>query len=162
MRSALRRHRIGGTCIPYRIPGTTRPLTYRARSENIDGSASSQKATLEFIDVHFVISNAESSSASYPIRVICVGNQSNNEHALIDIFDTDCLFCCFCNNRFIGLSIDHNLPASQSERVCHLQSASCLRRQPFSIWAVPTLRSCALSHRHDARHRTRGPRELSP
>ena len=114
MCSALRSHRIGGTCIPYRIPGATRPLTYRARSENIDGSASSQKATFKFIDVYFVFSNAESSSANHSIRVICVGNQSNNEHALIDIFDPDCLFCCFCNNRFIGLSIDHNLPASRA------------------------------------------------
>jgi hypothetical protein len=76
------RHGVGGTGVPYRIPGTAFTFTNRTRLIDVDRAAAGNHHGLAFDDVDFVFTNGETDGAGDLILDVGVQQQLDDEAAL--------------------------------------------------------------------------------
>ena len=105
-------HGIGGTGIPDGIPGTTLTFTHGPGPEDVDDAAAGHDHGFAFEDIGFVFTDAEAYGAADLVAVLLVGQQLDDEDALVDVVHAQGVLGGFAHDHLVGFAVDHALPAA--------------------------------------------------
>src|SRR5665811_1026750 len=103
-------HGIGGAGVPYGVPGTTLAFTHRPGPEDIDHTAAGDDHGLAFEHVGLLLTHAETHRAADPVGVFLVGEQFDDEDALVDVVHPQGVLGGFGHDHLVGITVDHALP----------------------------------------------------
>ena len=133
----LHGHGVGGTGVPYRIPGAPFAFTHRTRLIDIDRAATGDHHGLAFNDVDFVLTYREANSAGNLVVDIGVQEKLNDEAAFDDVVIAEGFFSRFRHDPFVGLTVDHDLPFTGADRLgAGFQGAHGLAFFTVQVFAV--------------------------
>ena len=108
-------HGIGGAGVPYGVPGTTLAFTHRPGPEDVDHTAAGDDHGLAFKDIGLVLTDAEAHRPADAVGVLLVGQQLDDEDALIDVVHAQGVLGGFGHDHLVGLTVDHALPTAGAD-----------------------------------------------
>jgi hypothetical protein len=110
-------HGVGGTGVPYRIPGAAFTFTDRTGLVDIHRAAAGNHHGFAFDDVDFVFTDGETNGAGDLIGHVGVQQQFNDEAALDDVVVAQASLGGFGNDPLVGFAVDHDLPFTGTDRL---------------------------------------------
>ena len=112
----LSAHGVGGTSVPYRVPGTTLTLTGGPGTEDVDRTAAGNQGGLALVDEDFVLAGGETNRTGDGVLFVLVEQHLDDEHTFMHVSLTQGLLGGLGNDALVGLTIDHDLPFTGTYR----------------------------------------------
>jgi len=113
----LRTHGVGGTRVPYRVPGTALAFALGTRHVDVYSAAAGHHHGLALDDIHFVFTHAEAHRAGDGVFLVGIQQQLHDEDPFQDVLFAKGLFGCFCHDALVRLAVDHDLPLAGTDRL---------------------------------------------
>ena len=109
-------HGVGGTGIPYWIPGTAFTLTGRAWAENVNRTTAGNQGGLATEYMNFILTGGETNRTSNLVGLVLVKQHLHDKDTLKAVLGTKSGLGWLSNDTLIRLTVDHDLPFTGTNR----------------------------------------------